>query len=195
MSAVLFDPHYKGLTPDLLAKAQKLKASPLFVNPSTGAELLEKWQIFLVLAGCKPVSEVASGHWVEVPGGRQTVADDPKQVGALLQSLGLHYHLSDLDGHATGAIVALTPETLDKYLHASGSSSVGELFGYPKTAVKAFEQGESALLPVAEQEQREREAGLPDILTTFRLSRNHWADELNVVKAWFNVLSRASLLE
>lgn len=179
----------------LLHKARQLKQSSLFVNPSDGAELLEKQLIFLVLAGCKPVAEVASGHWIDVPGGRRTVADDPGLVGEFLHSLGLFYHLSDFGGRATGATVAVTSETLEQYTRAMGSSNVGKLFGYPDTAVRAFQTGESALLPTGQQELREQEAGLPDTLTMFRLSLDHWAEELEVIEEWYSVLQTAGLVE
>lgn len=183
------------LNAELLDKARRLKDSPFFVHPSDGAEMVEKWEIFLVLAGYKPVSEVASGHWIDVPGGRRTVPDDPELVGAFLQELGLAYHLSNFDDHATDAVVAVTPELVEQYMESSGSSAIGTLFGYPASAVRAFAVGESNLLSHKEQERYEAEAGLPEVFVMFRLSRKHWRDELNVVKKWYEVLREAGLID
>ncbi len=157
--------------------------------------MVEKWDIFLVLAGYKPVSEVASGHWTDIPGGRRTVPDDPELVGAFLRELGLAYHLSNFDGHATDAAVALTAALVEQYVKASGSSAVGTLFGFPASAVRAFAVGESALLSHKEQERYEEEAGLPEVFGMFRLSRKRWRDELDVVKEWYEVLREAGLTD
>lgn len=183
------------ISPELLEAARRLKESPFFVNPSDGVPLVDKQQIFLVLAGYKPVSNVSSGHWVASPAGRRTVADDPNQVGAFLTSLGLAYHLWRFDDHATNAVVALKPELVAHYLDSSDTSTSGRLFGYPDSAVKAFTLGEEALLAPSEQEQCERERDLPDGLACFRLSRAHWADELAVVQQWHTTLRAASLAE
>ena len=183
------------LSAELLGKAKLLKKTSLFVNPSDGAGLFEKQMIFLVLAGYKSVATALSGHWVDIPGGRRTVADDPQTVRTFLQSLGLAFSLSDFDGHATVAVVALKQELIDEYARGSDHSTFGRLYGYPETAVSAFTLGGQALLDDKEQQQRENEAELPDGLTNFRLSRNHWADELEVVRQWCVVLRTADLLK
>lgn len=182
-------------TPELHHKARLLINSPLFDGTPLGHPVLEKQLIFLVLAGLKPVAEVTSGHWVEVERGRKTVADDASEVSTFLKLLGLSHSLSSFDGHATDAIVALRPHLIEEYRQAKGAMAVGRLFGYPETAVQAFEAGGEALLSLAEQEQLEREAGLPDGFTHFCLSREHAVEELAVVKGWYTVLQAVELVE
>jgi hypothetical protein len=177
----------------LQREAELLRETALFDGSPLGRPLLEKQLIFLVLAGFKPVAQVASGHWMEVEGGRKTVADDPREVGSFLKSLGLCYSLSSFDAHATDAIVALQPQLIDEYRHAQDATAVGRLFGYPETAVRAFESGGDALLSSTEQEQLERDAGLPDGLTIFCLSRDHAAEELAVVTSWQEALRAVGL--
>jgi hypothetical protein len=184
----------------LWRKAQQLKTSPFFVGTSDSAPLVEKQAIFLALAGLKPVSGASSGHWVPRPGGRRTAYDDPAAVGAFLDSLGLAYRLRH-DEYATDALVSLQPELLDAQQAASAANDqvkIGELFGYPSTAVVAFAAGEQdadgsyPLLPLAEQERLERVVGL---LPTFRFSRDHWRQEIVVVQRWLSALRLYELLE
>lgn len=120
--------------------AQQLKASPFFASTTDAKPWLEKQPIFLVLAGVKPVAEASSGHWVPTPDGRRTVHDNPAAVGALLDSLGLAYRLRH-DDYATDTLVSSRPELLDAYEVAAAAddqAKIGELFGYPATAVMAF---------------------------------------------------------
>lgn len=160
-----------ALDPELQEKATRLKTSRLFVNPSDAVALMDKQLIFLVLAGEKPVAEVSSGHWVDLAGGRTTVADDPDEVGALLTSLGLKFSLTNTDGNALDAIVSLRAEQVDEMVNARDVATAGRLFGYPKTAVLALEQGEDALIPLAEQHRIEAAAGLPPAGAGFSYSR------------------------
>ncbi len=181
-----------SLQPELAAKVQQLKQSQFFVGTQRHAPYAEKQSIFLVLAGLKPVGEAFSGHWVPTATGRRTIADDPKQVGAFLESLGLSYSLQSYENRLE-AVVALRPELVNEYRQPDrDSSTAGRLFGYPETAVLAFASGD--LLPNEEQDKVEEEAGV-DVISTFRFSRNHWPDELAVVKRWYEAMKRYGLLD
>ncbi|HEV2403006.1 MAG TPA: hypothetical protein VGS08_02285 [Candidatus Saccharimonadales bacterium] len=179
----------------LAEQARLLLASPYFVGTQDGALLAEKQPIFLVLAGLKPLAEASSGHRETTANGRHTAFDDPAAVGSFLRSLGLHYRLRH-DEHATDALVALQPGLLDKYEQAAADdvTTTGELFGYPKTAVTAMGTyvqtgNETVLLPVQEQDDIERKAGLRDTyFVNFRFSRDHWKDELAICQHWYEVL-------
>lgn len=186
--------HQPKLSTDLQRKASLLKSSALFVHPSDGAEMHEKQQIFLVLAGCKPVANVLSGHWVATPTGRKTVADDPVLVGQFLSLLGLKFSLSDHGHHATGALIALAQEALDSHARASGHVAVGASYGYPETAAQAFAAGPDELLSSDEQDAIEDEAGLQGMTVSFRLSKRHWREELETLKQWYGVLVLAGLV-
>jgi hypothetical protein len=176
---------------DLTGKASRLKASSCFTGLTQTYALYEKQMILLASAGYKPVSEANSGHWHNTAVERWSVPDAPEEVAALLTSLGLAYELS-VQGHVAVAAVSLQAELIAEYHRTSSEAAIGRLFGYPETAVKAFEAGES--LPLGEQRSRMRGAGLPDYFTPFRFSRGFWQDELAVVREWLGVLSAHRLL-
>lgn len=163
------------LDAELQAKAARLKASRLFVNPSHAVASFEKQLIFLVLAGELPVVEISS-------------AADPHKVGEFLASLRLKFYLTNTDSSALEATVSLRAELVDEMVNASDLAVVGRLFGYPETAARAFEQGEEALLPLADQHRIEATAGLPPPGAGFSFSREHWRDELAVVERWYAIL-------
>ncbi len=188
------------LDPDLLTKAEQLKQTSLFVNPSDSSVLLDKQLIFLVLAGMKPMTEVESGHWVDVPGGREVQADDRREVESFLRSLGVYFRLSQ-DHYYTTALVSLDPQLLDEFARAETYpepyiyEAVGRLFGYPETAVKAFAADLSLCMPSQEQDRIESKSKMLSSLLHFRLSRAHWRDELAVVKQWHKVLQNYGLAD
>jgi|GEM_PF-1233212 len=192
-------------SPLLAEKADALRASSLFTNPSHDSEMAEKQSIFLVLAGLKPVSKASSCHWEPTQNGRRTVFDDPKEVAAFLESLGLSYQLRH-DEHATDALISLNAELLVEYSRATGIaneesySTVGKLFGYPATAAEAFAHyavgdEEKYLLAAEEQDKIEHEGGLGEkYCVNFRFSKAHWPEELKTCLQWQEVLQLYSLL-
>jgi hypothetical protein len=136
--------------------------------------------IFLVLAGLKPVSEVAAGHWVQTPTGRRTEPDSPTGLGGFLSSLGLAYDLTPND-HITVALVSRSRAVLNQYLHVQSQRlEAGLLLGYPHSAVTAFVNGR--LMSFEQQEHLVRDAGLAQWVH-FRLSKMHANEELEVVMA------------
>lgn len=178
-------------TPALAEKARQLLASPLFVG-TTDAVLVEKQHIFLALAGLKPVSAATSGHWVDDAHGRHTEPDDPAAVVALLDSLGLAHSVSQ-DEYATDAIVSLQRDLVAQYSAAADGSALGRLFGYPATAVEAFERNQS--MPSDEQSERQHNAGLDEtFFVGFRFSTQHWREELAVLQNWNAVLRAYGLV-
>lgn len=187
------------LNDDLQHKARLLRDSRFFVDTSGDGTSFEKETLFLVLAGAKPVGEASSGHWVSTADGRRTVADDPGAVGDFLASLGLAYHLSSFDGHATDALVAIDQGLLAEYLRADAAhdvAAVGRLFGYPETAAVAFAaDSEDQLLNPEEADRRTIESGLDPMQIGFRLSKAHWADELKTASHWQALLIDAGFVE
>lgn len=187
--------------PLLVQKSKILRDSTLFTYPIEGEELVEKQSIFLVLAGLKPLSEANSGHWELTPDGRRTVFDNPKKVGAFLDSLGLRYTLRH-DEHATTALISLKKELLDTYERAGTFPEprvyieIGKLFGYPETATAAFAQfDEKQLLSNDDQDRVEQEGGLSDrYFVNFRFSKAHWQEELAVCLHWQEVLKLYDLI-
>jgi hypothetical protein len=176
-------------------KARLLRDTPFFVNGCDGAELVDKQQIFLVLAGLKPVAEVASNHQETFAAVRKTVADDPRAVGAFLESLDLACAVWPAPHfNATMAAVALTPGLVKAYRKAlmrDDPLPIGRLLGYPETAVRAFAENHS--VPIMEQEQFEQQEDVEWPFVPFRFSHDHWRDEAEVARKWYAILRQYDL--
>lgn len=170
---------------ELRKQAHLLKKSRYFVGTGTSElELLwEKQLIFLVLAGMKPVSEVYSCHWVDVPKGQEAVGDNLSEVRGFLDTLGLAHYVFDSDG-TTMAVVARVPQLVQDYVEAEQESRRGLLFGYPATAVQAFVAGDS--LMETQQDQFLQAEGLPN--SPFALSREHYRGEIALLHRWQDIL-------
>lgn len=188
---------------ELSKKARLLLDSPHFTNHVDQGFLTEKQSIFLVLCGKKPVSEVMSGIWVTTADSGHSKPDDEREVSTFLSSLGLAYQLRH-DDNATQALVALNNNSLLEYSQASlDSGTIGQLFGYPKTAVDAFERVFNSdatvelnyLMTTEDQDELLQKAGVPDYIPMFRFSRDHALEELEVVKDWYATLRTYKLVE
>lgn len=178
------------LDSNLDKKAQKLRAAKLFVGGSDLDLMTSKQNIFLALAGLKPVGEASSGHWHITENGRDSVADDPKEVAAFLDTLGLHYQLRS-DEVATDALVALRQADLDAYSSVHNDHrKTGIFLGYPATAVEAFV--DNTCIPGDEQAKIMEAAGIKSFFP-FRFSQDHWREELPVIKSWYTTLKKYQL--
>ena len=192
-----------ALDPTLLTKAKALKDSKLFTNPRTSEpELFEKQNIFLVLAGIKPLTEILSYHEELTKDGLgKIVADPPKEVMAFVQSLGLVCDLSLSDEDHTLCIIASGKDRISEYLQSDSRSfiKIGSLFGFPRTAAEAYEQAFSddgdrnLCLSFEEQDKIEQDAHLFTSGAGFFFSRAHWHEELELVKQWQDLLEAYGL--
>lgn len=182
--------------PVLAEKARILLASQYFVGTQAAARLVEKQQLFLALAGLKPVAEATTGHLAPMPGGWHTVYDDPAAVGAFLDSLGLQHRIRH-DEVGTDALVSLDAVLLEKYQQASqrdDAATIGELFGYPATATAAFIANQC--MSIEEQERIEQKAWpADDFYPNFGFSQDHWQDELAVCQRWYAALRLYGMLQ
>lgn len=168
---------------ELYSKAEILKATELFSD-----DLNARRGILLVLAGEKPVATVTSGHWQETDTGRTRVADDPSEVAAFLDQLGLVHQLRP-DQYGTDATIAQSAEVLEEYERAAQAGdheAIGRLYGYPATAVDAFVHGD--LLDAVEAEKLIAEAGLTQ--PAFGLSAGHYREELEFLKRQQSILAQ-----
>jgi len=69
----------------------------------------------------------------------------------------------------------------------------GTLLGYPASAVKAYVEGEEKLLPVEAEKTTIPEQIINSgymVFLQFRLSKEHWEDELETVKKWSDEVKR-----
>jgi len=177
--------------PDLQYKADLLRSTPLFTGADDGYFNSEKSLIFLAAANLKPVSAASSGHWQADSDGRHRVADDLGQVEDVLRRFGLHSMVMGKDEFAITVAVSLDRSLLEQ-LAASFDShkEIGRLFGYPPSAVEAFDRGQTELMSMDDQEAIERELGLWDGLANFRCSRLNAHEELQTAVRWQEALIR-----
>jgi hypothetical protein len=89
------------------------------------------------------------------------------------------------------AIVSLRPDLLHQYKQAHDPATLARLFGFPETAVAAYVSG--SCLELADQEDRQEEAGLPPDFTPFAFSDTHWRQELAVLQYWVGTLTAYGL--
>lgn len=166
---------------DLLSKAQTLKNLPELSSTDPNNPLNKVQDVFLTLLGEKPAS------WVEVP-----VNADVDSLRETLGGLGLH---SELVKEARGyrLIVSKDPkvlrQVLDDEVHPTqrnpktvGDFSVGKLLGYPETAIRALQ--EWRVLEPEEQERFLKESGIYGKVHAFRMSKDNWQQELEILKKW-----------
>lgn len=174
---------------NLTTIAKQLIAGELFTSQIDNRPFANKQGLFLVLAGCKPISQVGSSHWEMTAVGRKSVGDDPMTVEQFLISLELSYDIEP-NPYVTIATVAKTPDLIQQFKSSRAAASVGQLFGYPETAVKAFET--KKLLSTEEQEGVEKDAGIT--IDCFRFSQKFWCDEIKIVLKWQAVLAKYGML-
>lgn len=182
---------------DRLAKiAQQINNSSLFTGTSDADRFLHKQFLFLAVAGQKPVSQIASGHWQKTATGRITVPDDVTKTKEFLDQLPLAYHIQ-IESFALSIWVATDQVTLDQTLKTTDNYEIGLLLGYPETAVHTLCYSKETLLPLAEQEKLLRQEVSDEQLLNlvcFRMSRQHYRTEFKTVKRWYEVLQQYGLV-
>lgn len=175
------------LDPALIQKSRLLRSSRLF-SPRNGYDALsEKKLLFLALAGAKPVSAASSSHWLTTERGGKAAPDDPAEVAAFLEHLGLFYELEARES-VTIAYVSLRQASLASFLAVrADDAAAGRWYGYPKTAIESFVAGDS--MPFDDQQSAEKALGVP-LFSTFRLSRRHAAAEIAAMRRWWLILEQ-----
>jgi len=176
-------------TSSLQSVANQLLATPLFTGNTDLDRLTSKQMIFLVAAGMKPLSEVASLHFEETERGKEAKGDDPEAVKAFLGTIGLSSSVEA--GEAiTRAVVSNNPEIISDF--TDKKKPEGKLFGFPESSIEAFESGSS--MGIEEQEKLQAEAGIPESFTPFRLSMDNYEEELKLMKSWYQLLEQYTLV-
>jgi hypothetical protein len=189
---------------ELKKKAQLLKESYLFTDLSPAMSQLKKQVIFLVLAGLKPVGETTSSHWAGAERGKVSASDNPVAVANFLDSLGLASRIA-ISNSYTLAQMSLESRLIEEYDSTENLpvplmyERVGRLFGYPQTAAAAFAAhtvGQDSLLSGDEQSAIETQSGIPlSFGVSFRLSRSHWREEIEVMRQWADALDHYGFLK
>lgn len=172
---------------ELHAYADQLRKTNLFVGTGDETWSIDKQYIFLTLAGLKPVSEVVSGHWEPTPTGRTSVADSMEEVSDFLTSLGLFFKPTLYKSYVL-ADIARSDELLEEYRVASetgDTATVGRLHGFPLTAVDAYAAGTS--MDIRKQDELKVDH------VGFRLSPDHYEEEIAAVAPWQELLKEYGL--
>jgi len=178
---------------ELNRKAKALLDSPFFTNHVDQGYLAEKQCIFLTLCGKKAVSEASSSKWITTKNGGHSEPENEDKLCAFLSSLGLAYSLRN-DEYATNALVSFDQRKITECEQAGDDwVKVGQLFGYPMTAVNAFDK--DTVLDNDKQDILMEKAGLPLYMPQFRFSQDHASEELEVLKDWYTTLKKYNLVE
>ena len=181
---------------------------------------LEKTRIVLVLAGVKPahellfdiaipegvedsviVTEEEVSDWArELEGQGLAVVRGIPKVSHGYTSVVLNISRDEATAQRLASInnrIAESNEETRIKIHEDEAEELGALYGFPKTAAHAFAQDKqngidfrkgddrSALLP-----HEEYPTGDFMAFCTFRLSKAHWQEEIEVVKKWAETVQR-----
>lgn len=170
---------------------------------------LDIWYTFLVALGKKRSAwiGVSSDIWRE---GQEPKHIDNSRIEAIkktFETVGLKYRMNILVSSAgiRGAdeggerlrevcdiFISLDDETLDKLVIVAADfdhQATGELLGFPKTAVDAFKSRD--LIEKIELAPSVRFSEVVSF-TQFRLSKENWKQELDVVQDWLETLKSIS---
>ncbi len=171
----------------------------------------QKMELFLAFIGEKPVSSLGILYESDKarPGEREEFIRKKNQIEQCLKKTGLYFEIEERrEVEATGVerlkldfLVAREKKAIDELKEAQEKQdyvTMGRLFGYPETAVQAFKKGMETermedfvivnekewfeTLPEEEKKPLSQE-GVLDFLI-FRLSKEHWREELEVLRKW-----------
>ncbi len=164
--------------PDLSAYQQKMITN--FENLEIGS--FPSAELMLIFLGYKPATEVALAPW----------NDPPEKVVKTLRDSGLIAGIKnykDVNGKKFAIVaVAKDKETMERLKKAEADADheeYGRLMGYPDTAIDAFMHKEK-LLPEVDYPEKN------DKTLDFKLSKDHWQEEIKVIKKWSQAIKQYS---
>jgi len=138
---------------------------------------MPKAELVLVLLGLKRSTSVTLFEW----------NSPKKEFEQGLNDAGLSFEAQeDKDGKGNFEyFIALTKETARQLSQTDPSKDhvlYGQLMSFPETAVEAFENDK--LLPIEEQPKDSEN------IFDFRLSQDHWQDELKKLEEWSQAIAK-----
>ena len=136
---------------------------------SIGTGIEQVAQLILVVVSLKPAAELSLYEWNM----------SPMDVEKRLSEAGLKYLRREHSKHYnTVAEYAISKDEkmAEKLLKASTDREFGTLFGYPETAIHAFEQSSSY--------EGELPADYDRSLFRFRFSKDHFEQEYETIRKW-----------
>ncbi|MDD5750886.1 MAG: hypothetical protein PHU56_04615 [Candidatus Pacebacteria bacterium] len=181
-----FEPESK-FSPELI---EDLEKSPLLADS-------EKLALLLMLAGEKP----AVVHSLVLKFGSEQKISEEKFIAEKnfmtdwLKRAGLFFSVKEkrIRGGVKGGFksivklydfnIARDKAALERLNHAHGKLEFGLALGYPYTAAAAFSKGHKFLMEHEDLPFDVKSSEIMDFLF-FRLSKEHWHEELETVKRW-----------
>jgi len=141
----------------------------------------QKAGLILVKLGLKPAAELDVYDWNESP------ADCERMIA----EAGLTMERKDIEHTKNKKLkaryaVAKEPGVATQLANidsARDHETYGRLMGFPETAIHAFQNAEELLKPENYPEDE-------DIIFRFKLSKDHWPDEVQVMKQWSEAIKR-----
>lgn len=164
--------------PDLSSFQQERvkKIENLELGPFPAAESI------LIFLGYKPATEIDLAPW----------NDSPEKVMATLRESGLIAEIKKYKGvnDKRFSVVAVTrnKETMEKLKKVEANADhqeYGRLMGYPNTAIDAYLNKEKLL---SEKDYPNLSGNIMD----FKLSKDHWQEEIKVIQQWSQVIKQYS---
>lgn len=139
----------------------------------TGVE--QKAQLILVLLDIKPAAELTLYKW----------NSSPEEAEVQLAQAGLEFQKKE--GESNDKITAIyavskDKDLLNKLIHCNSDREYGELMGYPKTAIDAFEKNDVYDGPLPED--------IENSIFKLRFSKANHDEEFEVVRKWNRALTQ-----
>ena len=161
----------KELSPELKERVKEIE------NIHHGA--IPRAEIILVLLGQKPATELDIFKW----------NDPPDKIMNVLKSVGLSTakleNIEALNENWLARIVIAKKQEdlakIEKLDPKKDHAEFGKMMGYPESAIAAFGKKEK-ILP------NENYPSMKGIIFDFKLSKDNWQEEINVLKRWSRVI-------
>ncbi|SRR6056297_141489 len=141
-----------------------------------------KAEMMLVLLGEKPAMELGVYSW----------NSDPEEIERALEDSGLSCARKETkegeNGPKSVLVVTREEDELEELLNLDPSQDheeYGRLMGYPESAIKAFKDKKFQL----EEENYPDEEG---VIFDFKLSRDNWREEWELLKRWSQIIKEYS---
>lgn len=179
----------------LAAAAEIIRQADILTNEG-------KQYAFLTVAGLKPVSTVDVSPERDLGDGLYTYS--PRQLQTLRDVFGRLQMHQDIDPNGycnywdtLRVSISRSEALLDTLRNARKTRddySIGRLYGYPETAVRAY--ADRIMLSWDEQDRYWDifGSGDPEFCIGFRLSREHYVNEIFEVNRWYLLLAQHGLI-
>lgn len=141
----------------------------------------QKVDLILVLLGVKKGTDLAVYRWNDSPEKvSKTITDNAKLKLTPLQREFRNINIVALYGVARDQATA---EQLARLDSAKDHEEFGKIMSFPQTAIEAFGKKENLL-------KQEDYPDTSDIIVSFKLSKDHWQEEIELLKYWSELVKK-----